>query len=243
MTTGKQVIEAVRKKLTKGGVKPKDRQVADYLGMHAVQLSAYQDDTALTPLKIANLIERAVDAERHRIFTDPISPIVEFYPLDAQINERGRTNYELFNVKVAGEVLPYRQGVKDALRNAVGVYVFYDSRGRALYVGQAKRQPLWDEMKAAFNRDRRDLQMLRRVNHDETAKEFRPYEEKRRKLLQRSVFLSDIARYFTAYKVHLDLIDEVEALMIRAFANDLLNQKMEDFAKAARRAAKEYVSD
>lgn len=29
--------------------------------------------------------------------------------------------------------------------------------------------------------------------------------------------------------------------MIRAFANDLLNQKMEDFAKAARRATKEQA--
>jgi hypothetical protein len=241
MATGRQVINAVRKKLTKRGEAPKDWQVAKYLGMHTTQLSAYQDDAVLTPLKIANLIERAVEAERRQVLTDPISPVVEFYPLDAQINERGKTNYELFNVKVAGEVNAYRQGVKEALKNAVGVYVFYDSRGRALYVGQAKRQSLWEEMKAAFNRDRRDLQMLRRVSHDETAKEFRPYEEKRRKLLQRSVFLIDLAIYFTAYKVHPDLIDEVEALMIRAFANDLLNQKMEDFAKATRRAAKELA--
>ena len=41
--------------------------------------------------------------------------------------------------------------------------------------------------------------------------------------------LADIAAYFSAYEVAPGMIDVIETLLIRAFANDLLNKKMETF--------------
>ena len=42
--------------------------------------------------------------------------------------------------------------------------------------------------------------------------------------------LFDLAAYFSAYEVADGMIEELEALLVRAFANDLLNVKMETFA-------------
>ena len=99
-------------------------------------------------------------------------------------------------------------------------------------------------MKAAFNRDRQNLQLLRRVNHpDKKAIPFKPSDEKSRQIVQRAVPLSALAAYFSAYEVPVALIDDMEAFLIRAFPNDLLNKKMEMFAKAAKRANKKPKKD
>jgi hypothetical protein len=50
--------------------------------------------------------------------------------------------------------------------------------------------------------------------------------------------LYDLAAYFSAYEVLPEMVDDLEALLIRAFPNDMLNYKMEKFAKSARKAAK-----
>ena len=55
--------------------------------------------------------------------------------------------------------------------------------------------------------------------------------------------LSALAAYFSAYEVPVALIDDMEAFLIRAFPNDLLNKKMEMFAKAAKRANKKPKKD
>ena len=49
--------------------------------------------------------------------------------------------------------------------------------------------------------------------------------------------LNQLARYFSAYEVDSHMIDDVEAMLVRGFANDLLNKKMERFehARIARR--------
>lgn len=39
-----------------------------------------------------------------------------------------------------------------------------------------------------------------------------------------------LGRYFSAYNVDSGMIDALEALLVRGFANDLLNVKMETFA-------------
>ena len=42
--------------------------------------------------------------------------------------------------------------------------------------------------------------------------------------------LFEMAHYFSAYNINYGMIDELEALMVRGFANDLLNVRMETFA-------------
>lgn len=244
MASGADVISAIRKKLTVVGEAPTEGSIAQHLGMHVAQLSAFKTEANLTPLRIANLVQRAVRVGEERALSSPVKPVVEFYPIDAELNQRGGKLHELFEVNVDGKPHPYRAGLKDQLEKASGIYIFYDSRGRALYAGQAKTQPLWNEMKAAFNRDRQNLQLLRRVNHpDKKAIAFKPSDEKSRQIVQRAVPLSALAAYFSAYEVPVALIDDMEAFLIRAFPNDLLNKKMEMFAKAAKRANKKPTKD
>jgi hypothetical protein len=238
MASGAEVIAAIRKKLTLDGKPPTEGAIAKHLGMHVAQLSAFKTEANLTPLKVANLVQRAVRVGEQRALSTPVKPVVEFYPVDAELNQRGGKLHELFEANVGGKPHPYRTGLKNQLQKSRGIYIFYDSRGCALYAGQAKSQPLWNEMKAAFNRDRQNLQLLRRVAHpNKKAVAFKPSGEKTRQIVQRAVPLSALAAYFSAYEVPADLIDDMEAFLIRAFPNDLLNKKMETFAKAAKRAA------
>jgi hypothetical protein len=52
------------------------------------------------------------------------------------------------------------------------------------------------------------------------------------KILQKRAGLYDLADYFSAYSVDDGMINDLEALLVRGFANDLLNVKMERFVHA-----------
>lgn len=99
-----------------------------------------------------------------------------------------------------------------------------------MYVGKAKEQNLWDEMKSAFNRDRQ-TQKIRVVSHPYTGTGFRPAYEAPRKIEWHHMQLADLAMYFSAYEVDGGMINNVEALLVRAFANGLLNARVETFLK------------
>ena len=135
----------------------------------------------------------------------------------------------MFSIEVDGAEHRYRAGLKESLDNNNGVYVFYDSRGHAIYAGKAVGQSLWKEMNLAFNRERGDLQMIRRVAHPTRNEEYRPAGEVDRQIRDETVLLSELAEYFSAYRVTDGFIGEVESLLVRAFANDLLNKRMEKF--------------
>ena len=94
----------------------------------------------------------------NRLF--PISPLVEFYPIDLTLSRRA-ANWELFDANSS----TYAAGLKNALEAHHGIYVFFDSRGKSIYVGKAKRQSLWMEMNSALNRKRKNLQRMMLVSH------------------------------------------------------------------------------
>lgn len=166
-----------------------------------------------------------------------IKPVVEFFEIDRTDSLHG-AKQELFSVYVDEKEHPYRQGLKSALCKSFGVYLFYDSRGRALYAGKALKQSLWKEMHSAYNRQRGGVQNINRVKHPTKRIEFRPYEEKRRQIRRVHVPLWDLAAYFSAYAVEPNMIQSMEAFLIRAFPNDLLNLMKENFAEKATRAEK-----
>jgi hypothetical protein len=125
-------------------------------------------------------------------------------------------------------------GLRDELESSNGVYVFFDSRGQALYVGKARKQSLWSEMTNAFNRTRGDLQTIRRVKHPERRQRYRTSDEKARQPVPVSVPLHELAHYFSAYRVSPTLVGDIEALLVRSFANNLLNKNMEKFVRQTR---------
>lgn len=203
-----------------------NNDVARYMGTNAAQLSNWRTKGRdITNREIAGLFERSRKAAVEEAQVTAIKPIAEFYPI-VRVRSRREAKWELF-ASNDNAPLPAR-GLRKALDNARGVYVLYDTRGRALYVGKTEKLTIWKEMNSAFNRDR-GRQELFRVRHPTRNQEFLPASEQPRQITQASVALADLAAYFSAYEVAPGMIDVIETLLIRAFANDLLNKKMETF--------------
>lgn len=203
-----------------------DREVAAHLGMTEIQLSNWKNrGKPLTPRQIANAIDKASKVAVCKSHLAIIRPIVEFFPITS-VESRGGAKFELF--PAGKEDNPLHIGLRTKLSESFGIYIFYDTRGRAIYAGKAKKQDLWSEMKSAFNRERK-TQNLCRVQHPQRRQKFVPAYELSRQPRSTSVLLNDLAAYFSAFEIDGQMINDLEALIVRAFANDLLNVKMEYF--------------
>jgi hypothetical protein len=156
-----------------------------------------------------------------------VRPIVEFFEFEYADAPRS-DNAVLFSEMWDEKTHRYLDGVKKELQRARGIYIYYDSRGRAIYAGKAEEQSLWKEMNLALNRGRGDVQSIKRVSHPTNSIPYKAPEEKSRRIVRQEVRLWEIARYFSAYEIApRSIIGMFEALMVRGFANDLLNKRME----------------
>jgi len=225
---GKELIQALKRKFGVEG----DGDLSKILGMTRVQIQNWRRKPQdLTPLQVANVVDKASKAAVSRAHRTMIRPIVEFFPLDAT-ESVGGIKYELFPTNRGGK--QSHQQLRQALAGANGIYIFYDTRGQAIYVGKAKQQSLWGEMKNAFNR-KRDTQTVYRVRHPQRNQKFLPAYEKPRQPRPTQLKLNDLAAYVSAYEVEAEMINDLEALLVRGFANDLLNVRMERFSSARRK--------
>jgi hypothetical protein len=202
--------------------------LAEELGISVPTLQIWLKRPAWTPAQIARLIAKRTEACERRIFEQAIVPIVEFLELNFIQSKRG-AKWEIFDQNASAYLL----GLRNRLSTSCGIYIFYDSRGRAIYAGKTERKKtkkLWAEINEAYNRDR-DVQKIKRVDHPTNNIEFRAADEKQRQIYSRSVQLHELATYVSAYQIADGLISKVESLLVRGFANDMLNVKMEHFVK------------
>ncbi len=227
--TGAQFIASIRKRMERElGKQPTNRAVAAKLGVTVQALSNWEARDEVTADQMAGLIFKVESVSANRTQLSALRPIVEFFELTpAQIGSG--ENYCIFQAKVDGFEHPYLLGLRKELEAHHGIYIFHDSRGRALYAGKARSQSLWKEINLVFNRDRQ-LQNIRRVNHPEHRQDFRTSDELRRQIRTVNVRLHELAAYVSAYEVADGMIGQLESLLIRAFANDLLNKRMENFS-------------
>lgn len=164
--------------------------------------------------------------------------IVEFFKLDTT-DSVGGAFQEIFKEKSDDGILhKYYSGLRQELKDHNGIYIFFDSRGRAIYAGKAVQQKLWSEIKSAFNRQRGEVQTIKRVAHPNKNYAFKSSEEKNRPIRSEPVALHAIAAYLSAYAVPIGLISKIEALLVRGFANDLLNTRMESILRRKKSANK-----
>lgn len=218
-----ELIEALAKKLQTNS----HNELASVLGISVQTLNNWSNrDEDLTALQVASALAKSRVAAVQRAQLDTIQPVVEFYAIDRCLTKR-EASWQVFDSSPQATV--YAQGLKAELDSCYGLYIFYDSRGRALYVGKAREQSIWKEMNLAFNR-KRDVQTIALVHHPERNQEFKPGYEKLRQPKDTQLELFDLAYYFSAYHVDDGMINDLEALMVRGFANDLLNVRMETFA-------------
>lgn len=216
------LIEALAKKLQTNS----QGELASVLGISVGTLDNWKNrDEDLSPLQVASALAKSRSAAVNRAQLETIQPIVEFYRIDKCLTKR-EASWQVFNT--GRDTILYAQGLRAELEDSYGIYIFYDSRGRALYVGKAREQSLWKEINLAFNR-KRDVQKIALVHHPERNQEFKPGYEKLRQPKDTLMELSDLAFYFSAYHVDDGMINDLEALMVRGFANDLLNVRMETF--------------
>jgi hypothetical protein len=161
-----------------------------------------------------------------------IRPLVEFFPIAKTPSKQG-ASWVLFAAD--GSHL-YFEGLRKELDSSRGVYIFFDSRGQAIYTGKARKQSLWKEMNLAYNRERGEIQKIKRVNHPKRNQTYQTSEEKTRQITDSVVPLHELATYFSAYHVTDGMIAELEAMLVRSFANDLLNKRMERFRQQRTKA-------
>lgn len=227
---GNEILDEIARRIKrrKGTKSVSDSILAKEIGVTLPALVNYRKKR-ITAKQVVNLMEKhAKRAERHLI-SESITPIIEFYPLDPIETKKGKS-VQIFPVTDANDnAHPYYKGLKKRLDCSFGIYVFHDSRGRAIYAGKAQKQSLWKEINNAFNRDRGEIQNIKRVKHPTNKVQYREPDEITRRIAKDAVALSDIAAYASAYEVPYGLIGKFEALIIRTFANDLLNVRMENF--------------
>lgn len=203
------------------------RELASALGVSVQTLVNWkQGNKHLSSLQVASALAKSRSAAVLSSQRKTIRPIVEFY----EINCHERTRGEGWKIMDGGSKdTLYAQGIRASLENSNGIYIFYDSQGKSLYVGKARLQTLWKEMNLAFNRERA-IQKISLVGHPDRNQEFKPGYEKLRQPRPVQLELYDMATYFSAYSVDAEMIEDLEALMVRGFANNLLNKKMEIFS-------------
>lgn len=206
-----------------------DEALASRLGLTTQSIQNWKNRKTITSRQLVGLIRRASKAATTSFQAKAIRPLVEFYPITKCSSKQG-ARLELFQVTSEdGTNHPYRNGLREELESHHGVYVFFDSRGQAIYAGKARAQSLWNEMTNALNRNRDQVQKIKRVRHPERRQKYRTNEEKVRQIDEYAVPLHDLAYYFSAYDVTDTMVADVEALLVRSFANNLLNIRMERF--------------
>jgi len=223
----KEFVENLRKKFSDEYDIGGDGAIADRLGVSRTTVRAWANsEKELGAFQISNALIKATKIAVADAQYDTIKPIVEFYAITRSAS-KGGGKFEILPQAKSCSLL--QRGLRAELQSRSGLYIFYDSRGRALYVGKARRQSLWKEMNTAFVRERGEVQAIRLVPHPTREQQFTSAYERPRQPTDRLLRLHELASYFSAYWVLDGMIDDLEALLVRAFANDILNIRMERF--------------
>ena len=219
---GDSLISAIRKKLSERDKHEiNDGAVAKFLGISVPGLNNWKKRQDVTDRQLVSLLSKVRSAGAKDAEGSAISPIVEFFEI-TKTKSQGGARWEILDSR-GGH--PYWRGLRSELEKHRGIYIFYDSSGSALYVGKTARLTLWKEINNAFNRER-SVQKIRRVKHPQRKQAFTTSKEKSRQIRPRSVPLLELS----AYHVSNGLISDLEALLIRGFANNIQNTKMENFS-------------
>lgn len=229
--SGDKVLVQLQKQL---GAKSLNALAAN-LGITPQAIQNWKGRRVVTPRQIAGIVKTAHKVEKKSLQSNAVRPLVEFFPIARDESKQG-VKFVLFSINDnKGHEHPYLAGLQEELERVHGVYVFFDSRGQAIYAGKARKQSLWKEMNGAYNRDRGSIQKIKRVSHPSRKQRYRTSMEKARQIRDYAVPLHELASYFSAYEITDGLIEEIESLLVRSFANDLLNKRMERFGQQRRK--------
>jgi hypothetical protein len=188
---------------------------AKMLGVAPASLAIMRKKKKLGNLQIANFIKRVAEAKNKTLLEGSVETIVEYFPIDA-------IQKQSYWYPFDGIDHPELQTI---LKTNIGIYSFYNSEGRLIYLGKAGKN-LFGEMIQTFNRPFKGKYVMFAVSHPR--EKFKPKPDgKVRQITKQEAILADTASFFSAYKVHNSLILPLETLLIRVCANNLINTRME----------------
>jgi hypothetical protein len=199
-----------------------DAAVGNLVDLTGGRLSQWRSSKGnLTTRQVASLIKRTVSLAEKRAVRNAIRPIVELYPIE-RTSSRQEANWEILPSNKVKH--PKQHELRKYLEGTKGIYFFYDSGGKVLYTGKTEKQTLWKEMNLAYNRER-EAHKVYQVDHPKNRTAFTPAWKKIRQPRSQIVCLHDSAKFFSVYEVSPELIANLEAMIIRAFCNDVSNVK------------------
>ena len=210
-----------------------DADLSRWLGVNQPSINNWRNKPISTRV-LTNILKKIEDATRVQTEKSQssglIHAIVEFHPIE---KSRAKEGWLLFATSQNGERIPLLEGLKERLENtSSGVYVFYDSSGVPLYIGQAGRagaNNLWKQMNKSFNRqDINRGQYAHRINFNE---EFRTVTDRGPKVSPDKIKhrLWEISASFSAYGIKAGMAGTIEALLLRVTGRILLNNRLENF--------------
>ena len=211
--TGNSILSTLKKKFRVNT----DRDLANRIGITVPGIQVWKKRLTVTERQLSELVHKAGAAGAREVQANAIRPLVEFFPIVKTASKQG-ASYVLF---ASDSKRLYADGLRRELDSSRGVYIFFDSRGQAIYTGKARKQSLWKEMNLAYNRERGEIQKIKRVNHPKRNQGYQTSKEKTRQITDYPVPLHELARYFSACHVMDGMIAESEAMLVRSFANDL----------------------
>jgi hypothetical protein len=197
---GTDLLDEISQRIARRGKKTvTDAVLARAIGVAQPTLALWRAKQ-LTPRQVVNIMEKHTKKVKTQTIAQAVKPIVEFFNIDAVASKHG-AKWELFSVSEVGGKAgkhPYLAGLQKRLKASHGIYVFHDSRGRAIYVGKAHRQTLWTEMNLAFNRDRGEVQNIKQIDHPSSKVAYKGTADGRRLIKKKPVALHKIASYISA---------------------------------------------
>ena len=213
--TGKEFCEVLRELMSV----PNNAQLANALQTTPALYANMNNVRSIGKRQVKQQIARVLKA-RIKVLENSIIPIAEYFPVEAE-QKRDRGRWYPFNEEQNRELAA-------ALRNAKGLYSFYNSEGKLIYVGKGERT-LYGEIVQTFNRDFGESYTIFSVKHPRDKYKPRP-DGRMRQIRRRHAILADTAAFFSAYEVKdglEGLTGMLESLMIRVSANNLVNTRME----------------
>ena len=196
-------------------------QLAKVLGVSGEYLRQVERVRVISERRIVTLLKKMASRTKTALGAKGVQPLLEYYPITSTdagskkeiVDRRGHNGAQ----------------VRKLLDGHRGIYVFYDSTGRAVYVGKTTKRSLWKRMNESFNSGRGIKKA--QVDHPSRRTTVEPAYVSRRDIRDRPVKVRDVAHFFSAYAVDDSLISSIEAFATRAFANDVKNIRVERFPK------------
>lgn len=209
---GTEFVEILRSELSAKN----DSELARLLGVTPPSISTLKKTTNIGNRQVANFIKRIIEHKSENILENAIETVVEYFPIESILGRSEKRWYFFDSDK--------NETLYNVLKKNIGLYSFYNSEGKIIYLGQTKKN-LFDEMLQTYNREITNYSMFA-VEHPR--EKYRPDPDgKLKKLKKIRIKLADTAAFFSCYIVDKNLVSPLEALLIRISANNLINSRME----------------